>query len=193
MRYEIGEYEAKQLDALAPQFKENFYVKNNLLYARPNKFKEAYHTLGNVYNSMSYTIVFNKGSSKVILPGTYIDEKSGRIHFKRGEDSDVYQYMVSLTKGANNQKESTLSKIFSAIKTFCLGTKRSTSVITLGVIGALISPTVQANETQKTPAEKQHQTERPVRRLQNEKKPKMFQKYNSAKRARDKRLANTGR
>ncbi len=200
MKKEIDRYESEQLDRLSSQFKENFYVKDNILYAQPDKHDKAYATLTKVYNAMMYSVMIPRESNKILLPGTKIDDKTGRVYFKRGDDSDVYQYMVGLTngtKGPKGPKESTLSKVIGAIKSAFSGAKRATTkyapVVALAIVGTLATPTAQANEPQKATQSSKTKTERPSRRLQNDKTPKMFQKYKTVNRVKDKRLANDGR
>ena len=197
MKQEIDRYESEQLDRLSSQFKENFYVKDNILYAQPDKHDKAYATLTKVYDIMEYAIMYPREKKEIQLPGTKIDDKTGRVYFKRGDDSDVYQYMVGLTNGTKGPKESTLSKVIGAIKSAFSGAKRATTkyapVVALAIVGTLATPTAQANEPQKATQPSKTKTERPSRRLQNDKTPKMFQKYKTQKQVKDKRLANDGR
>ena len=197
MKQEIDRYESEQLDRLSSQFKENFYVKDNILYAQPDKHDKAYATLTKVYDIMEYAIMYPREKKEIQLPGTKIDDKTGRVYFKRGDDSDVYQYMVGLTNGTKGPKESTLSKVIGAIKSAFSGAKRATTkyapVVALAIVGTLATPTAQANEPQKATQSSKTKTERPSRRLQNDKTPKMFQKYKTVNRVKDKRLANDGR
>lgn len=97
MKKEVYQNEAKGLNELSSKFQQNFTVKKGILYAKPNKHKEAMQVLEDVYNVMSYTVMNRKGS--IELPGTYIDAGTGFVYFKRGTNSDVYKYMVKLTQG----------------------------------------------------------------------------------------------
>ncbi len=198
MNTEIGASDAELLNQLSNQFKENFYVKDDILYAKPDKHDKAYATLTEVYDAMCYAIMYRKDEEKILLPGTRIDDKTGRVYFKRGDDSDVYQYMVGLTNGTKGPKKSTVSKIIGAIKSAFCGAKRATTkyapVVALAIVGTLATPTAQANEQQKTTPPNKVKTERPSRRLQNDSgKPKLFQKFKTPNRVKDKRIANNGR